>query len=128
MGSFWVERWISKNDEFYLKWDGKLKSWVNEIRRTKYFHFKQLAINTYYWQNYYNVDSYSRFPQKEMPTGYKPIKKWKKTRAIEYPIILEDVLVRVDKEYCKVIPKAEFVNTYFQSSEKPMKPKSLFEF
>lgn len=124
VGSFVVERWISKNDDYYLKWDGKPKAWINEIKRTKYYHFKRLAIYTYYWQNYYSVGYYSRYPQTEIPVSCKPIKRWQKKQALDYPIILEDVLVRPDKEFCKVIPKAEFVKMYFPAE----KPKSLFEF
>lgn len=124
VSSFAVERWISKDDKYYLKWGGKLKAWMNEIRRLKYFHFEQMAINTYYWQNYYVEYGTNISPQYSMPEpAYNPIKKWRKKCSSDHPIVLRDVLVKTNGEFCEIVSKADFVKKYFGR-----KQDSLFNF
>lgn len=129
VGEFRVEQWISKNDTYYLKWEGKLKSWINEIQKTKFFHFRRLEIHTYYWQNAYReTDYYPYTTYNKMPVQPAPVKFWKPARLSAYPMVLEDILVKIDEKFCRIVSKPEFMRTYFGRTAAQKKQNSLFNF
>jgi len=130
IGKFRIERWISKNDTFYLKHESDLRAWVNEIKKTKFYHFPKITIDSFYWQNEYHADGYyGPFPLKEMPVVPNPIKKWKRVPLNVRPIVLEDVLIKTNNGFCDIISKSQFVNRYFKRPKFTTTPKkSLFNF
>ncbi len=128
IGKFWIERWISKNDTFYLKYEGKLKAWVDEIKKTKYYHFPSLTINSFYWRNEYQAPGYyDPFPQKEMPSMPAPIKRWRKVPLDVRSIVLEDVLVKTNNGFCDILSKQQFKDRYFRRPSEPKRQHSLFD-
>jgi len=124
---FRIERWISKEGSYYFKHHGKTNAWINEIKAPRYYHFSQIAFHTYYWQNHYLPEYSGVGASKEVPVSRPPVLKWKRTNREGRAIILEDILVEPNEEYCKLISKSDFVRQHFGAAIK-RKQDSLFDF
>lgn len=125
-----VERWISKNGMFYYKWRGTCRAWVEETSASKWIHFSELHIKTYFWE----TGKYSKSEYKWMvdlfhainkdrsdtPPNIKYIKKECSKLGI---VVLRDVLVNPKGKFCEILSKYKFAERYLG-----FKQKSLFDF
>lgn len=114
-----VERWVSKNGKFYLKWVGRMREWVDEISKDKWVHFSEIPLKTYYW----HIERYDR-PQFNRYTGEWVKQRYHKQLDERFEeTILKDVMVRPKGKFCNILTKREFVGRHLL-----IKPASLFDF
>lgn len=128
-----VERMISREDGFYFVCSFKKKSWMDEIKKPIYYHFKSLAVYTYYYQKRYTIHNFShQFGER---SGWKldyekPVGKWHRVAIDGYPMIYEDVILQPGKEkYCYLKSKDQFKKELLTPRNPSTKKQdSLFDF
>lgn len=126
-----IERMISREDQFYFVHSCKRKAWMDEIKKPIFYHFKSVAVYTYYYQKRYEIHNFSH--QYGEKSGWvldyeKPIGKWHRVAIDGYPMIYDDVIVQPGKEkYCYLKSKDQFKKDML-TSRIPKKQKSLFTF
>lgn len=125
-----VERWISKNNTFYYKWTGTPRAWIDEIGMSKWIHFSELHVKTWFWETGVYSKSEYEFRLALYHAMYKdrsdtpPNIKYTAKQCTKYnTVILKDVLVNTQGKFCKVLPKYEFAERYLG-----FKQRSLFDF
>lgn len=127
-----LDRKISKEDNLYFTFSCKTPSWIKEIKKPIYYHFKKLSAQTYFYYYRYDVHKLGYGSAGNWGTVRETISKKLVKAAVDgYPAIYDDVLVRPRnvKNYCSVYSKEQFKTTVLTPRNGMTKKQdSLFDF